>query len=141
MDDQYREIYEDLYESPRRGTGWAFEDYGYIPEPSALRVFIDDADDRLHETYGKRLRSDAKYILMINFSAMVVSPILIHGGDGQYLWRGLRKDIELLTDEAAKGSEDNEISAHTMVSTLSAFWEKLNLAETRLWGASPRPEI
>ena len=46
-----------------------------------VRRMIENAQQALEETAGLRLRSDARYFLLMNLSEMVVRPIQIRTGE------------------------------------------------------------
>lgn len=157
MDSEYEHIFDDLYnlqsnrDYPDRAR--VFEAGNFTSDESAtIRRTIDDADSRLSKYEGLRLRSDARYFLLLNLSEMVVRPIQMRTaappfvGPSQELDEILRTDVNLLVADSARRHNERqvelakvrpreeEISGHSVVEALAANWTKLKLNSYRIWG-------
>lgn len=158
MDPSYDHIFDDLYNLQ---SGRDFPDRERVREVSRfrsndaftqVRQTIDEADRRLVDDEGLRLRSDARFFLLINLTEMVARPIQMRTGvssiEGPSAELGsiLRGDLELLLSDAARrhtrrqrdlgprGELDREISGHSVVEALAANWTRLKLNSYRIWG-------
>jgi hypothetical protein len=146
VDEQYERIYSLLYrEQPDEDYPGDFprlrpwRRFAEFPFSYRIRNLIESADARIQGNGHPGLRSDAKLILLTNFRDMVAVPVAAHGEETGYLDSGLQADVDLLIDTAAATSLGKEpISAHAMVDTLSQNWDRLALAQIRLWGARRR---
>jgi hypothetical protein len=158
MDPAYEHIFDDLY------NVWSQRDY-----PDRLRILqiasyqsnepmntvhrtIESAQEALEKSEGLRLRSDARYFLLMNLSEMVVRPIQMRTGEYPFVGRSaeldgiIRADLDLLLSDAARrhvGRQqsfgvvrrpDREISGHSVVEALAANWTRLKLNSYRIWG-------
>src|ERR1700678_4295528 len=125
----------------------------YPPDEAAraVRVTIEEADRELTATEGLRLRSDARYFLLLNMTEMVVRPIHMREGEPPFagpsvqLESVLLGDVRLLVSDAARRHNerqaslarvrppDREISGHSVVEALAANWTRLKLNSYRVW--------
>jgi hypothetical protein len=158
MEPAYERIFDDLYNVwsdqgyPDRSKIVEFANYQSNEPMSTVRRTIEDAQVELEESEGLRLRSDARYFLLMNLSEMVVRPIQIRTGETPFkepsgeLDSILRGDLDLLLSHAARkhmehqgapGPErplDREISGHSVVEALAANWTQLKINSYRIWG-------
>jgi hypothetical protein len=142
MDETYQQIYAALYGGEELPRGpffgrdfWPFYRYRNVPD-DRIRAAIDKADARLRRSRQNGLRSDAKAMLLLNLTYMIVVPLVAHGEDVSYPESDLESDVNVLVDAAVSRSGDESVSAHSLVDALSANWRNLKLANVRLWGAT-----
>jgi hypothetical protein len=158
MEPTYEHIFDDLY------NVWSDQDYPNRPRIAELASFksnepvntvrrtIEDAQQALEVSEGLRLRSDARYFLLMNLSEMVARPIQMRTGEPPFegpsaeLDSVLRGDLDLLLSDAARRHierqrslgagrrPDREISGHSVVEALAANWTRLKLNSYRIWG-------
>jgi hypothetical protein len=151
MDATFDKIFQYLYDArfdygyPRR-----FEDHpGFQFAVVALHRAIDDAEKELLSPHGVRLRSDARYFLLVNLTEMVLLPLQIRGPALEIplfpnLEDMVRGDLDLLLSDAAQRyaerpldperSLDRDISGHLIVESIAANWTRLKLNDFRIWG-------
>ena len=158
MDPAYEHIFDDLYnvqsnrDYPDRARIFEAGNFASDEPVATVRRTIDDADRRLTNYEGLRLRSDARYFLLLNLSEMVVRPIQMHTGEPPFVGPSgeldsiLRTDVNLLVADAARRHNERqvslaqvrpperEISGHSVVEALAANWTKLKLNSYRIWG-------
>jgi hypothetical protein len=127
MDAAYGEIYERLFNDAYREA-----------EFPGIRVktVIEHVDASLSASHGVHLRSDAKYMLLVNFADIVVRPILLHDAESAYTVDDMKDDVHLLATKAVNlRASDGDVSAHQMIDALSKNWNELKLTKVQLWGA------
>jgi hypothetical protein len=143
MDDQYRQVYEAIYNDRARypdnlDRPAYFDLFADHPlQPRAGRA-IDGAVTRAERLRrdGAGLRADAKALLAVNFQEMVFVPLAAVGrvGDDE-IEQVVRQDIATLVSAAepswARG--EREITGHQIVSSLSRNWANLGLSRFNLW--------
>jgi hypothetical protein len=159
MDPSFERIFEDLYnvqsgqDVPDRPRLLEASRFSSSETFARVRETIDDADRRLADQEGLRLRSDARFFLLINLTEMVARPIQMRtrsapfSGPTAELGDILRGDLDLLLEDAARRHEerqralgrgriepDREISGHSVVEALAANWTRLKLNSYRIWG-------
>ena len=96
-----------------------------------IRDAIEAAAKKLAEQ-GARLREDAKYFLLVNFTEMVVKP-LRKANPEKRLQDALNHDLKLLLDVAAQAVHKAEISGHAVVDALSKAWSDLEVNHLEIW--------
>jgi hypothetical protein len=157
MDDRFRPIYSDLYESYARShrdvpsqleRELQFRDglfSRYFDNASSV-IFraIEESQKELEQNGLPILREDAKFFLMICFTQMVYTPLLL-AVDVQQLQTLVNEnprldflvsqDIRTIARNAAQSTEapDQLISTHALVDSLPSVWGKLRTGATRLW--------
>jgi len=145
MDEEYERIYDELY------VGWSEE--AYVPEfagaperastgsdlSNRVSSVVGEADRRLMQKRKHGLRSDAKALLLLNFTNMVAVPLALHGDDLWYLDEGLHHDVDLIV-QTANPDKEGRISAHAILDALTENWSNLKLGDISLWGAKPQYE-
>lgn len=158
MDPVYEHIFDDLYnvqsdrEYPNRARIFEAANFASDEPVRAVRQTIDEADRELAVTQRLKLRSDARYFLLLNLSEMVVRPVQMRtgtppfAGPSEELDSFLRTDVNLLISDAARRHNerqrslaqvrppDREISGHSVVEVLAANWTRLKLNSYRIWG-------
>ena len=158
MDPVYEHIFDDLYnvqsdrDYPDRARIFEAGNFASDEPVTAVRRTIDDADRELVATRDLRLRSDARYFLLLNLSEMVVRPIQMRTGAPPFAGPSnelddiLRADVNLLVSDAARRHNERqrslaevrrperEISGHSVVEALAANWTRLKLNSYRVWG-------
>lgn len=158
MDPAYEHIFDDLYnaqsdrEYPNRGRIFEAANFASDEPVRTVRQTIDEADRELVATQRLKLRSDARYFLLLNLSEMVVRPVQIRTGPPPFVGPSeeldsiLRTDVNLLVADAARRHNERqvtlarvrpperEISGHLVVEALAANWTHLKLNSYRIWG-------
>jgi hypothetical protein len=127
MDNFYRDVYTGFYRR-RLESG---------PDAGWVSKAIDKVDRRLGQG---RLRADAKYLLLVTFTEMIVQPIRMRNLDtpwpraGVDLEAAVSADIELLVMKAALERRSyREVSGHAVIDALSKHWKKLRIAKFDIW--------
>jgi hypothetical protein len=158
MDPSFEQIFDDLYNLQ---SGRDFPDRDRVRQVSRfesndtfsqIRETIDNADRRLLDRDRLRLRSDARFFLLINLTEMVARPIRMRTAEPPFAGPSvdldgvLRGDLDLLLSFAARShierqrslsagrAPDPEISGHSVVEALAANWTRLKLNSYRIWG-------
>jgi hypothetical protein len=158
MDPAYEHIFDDLYNVqsdrnyPNRARIFEAGNFQSDEPVTTVRQTVDSANEQLEASQGLRLRSDARYFLLLNLSEMVVRPIQMRTGEPPFagpsgdLDRMLRGDLDLLLSDAARRHAerqrslgggrrpDPEISGHSIIEALAANWTRLKLNSYRIWG-------
>ena len=158
MDPVYEHIFDDLYsaqtdrEYPNRARIVEAAIFASDEPVKAVRQTIDEADRELVATRRLKLRSDARYFLLLNLSEMVVRPVQMRTGTPPFVGPSeelnsiLRTDVNLLVADAARRHNErqialaqarppeSEISGHSVVEALAANWKRLKLNSYRIWG-------
>lgn len=142
MKKQYYLIFEDLYRDrfDARRTGW--------PDATGevLRALIDRAIDDANLV--GRVRPDARYFLLVNFTEMVLRP-LAAGGDiasGDLQIFEARDDLKRILNWAREESTRRqfdatydqpapvEISARDVISAIARNWDQIAVNKLDAWG-------
>ncbi len=137
MDERYRGIYQDLYEtalSPEMPLAFLqrWERAPYWEWGGFVRQAVQAAERA--DPYDRSLRSDARALLGVNFAYLVVTPLVLGGRPLSEFEAEVRADIKLLVSEARSDREEQaEISGHAVVDSLSRNWSKLQIGRFRLW--------
>jgi hypothetical protein len=146
MDNRYRSIYGAIYlsrtlppeDAGRLGAAGLWQwDYPRRVTPDT------DAMDRLGQAIdgadrpGRRLREDAKALLAVNFSDLVITPLTVGSqiSTGE-LSEDVDADIAMLAAEAKVEPETGEVSGHAVIDALSNNWSNLRVGRFRLWEQS-----
>jgi hypothetical protein len=141
MDERYRPIYEAIYtrriaaplgDEDQAGYVWQFR---LAPPDARFGRTIDTAISRAEERLGASLREDAKALLAVNFSDLVVLPLVAGGSDLQELQRDVRTDIAMLVSEATAEQDRgrSEITGHSIIDSLNRNWGNLRVSRFNLW--------
>jgi hypothetical protein len=151
MDEVYRNIYSQLYDSVEpefevRNYAWYNREAPQTTTLNAgiLRQMIDVAEretfgggtDQLNVSpyAGRRLRPDAKLFLLINFLQMIVIPVILaRRQDGPDLGRILFADTVTLLKESADETNETDVSSHSVLKALTKNWQRLNVSALKLW--------
>jgi len=156
MDAEYKDIFESLYEA-RPDLRYPTLQYRYFTlrqdplgeDGVAVRQAIDYADAELFTSRRRRIRSDAKYFLFVNFMEMLFLPMRIRGeGLTDDLRSYIRADLDLLVNDAARRQGEREptpgtsgqaviepeLSGHSVLESVALNWKNLKLSDLRIWG-------
>lgn len=138
MDDRLRLAYDNVY------TTWVL---GAPRSPRVSRVLqrdfgigdaIESADEALPS--GAKLRADSKAFLAVNFAELILTPLALGGRPlNAYLREDLQADIALLARSAEPSAPlephgSSEISAHSLIDSISRNWSNVRLASEGIWG-------
>lgn len=90
----------------------------------------------------RRLRPDARHLLLTNVHQMIVLPLLAPATDRdpRELLNGFRQDllhdVSVVLGRAAAqtGYEDGEISGHAVIAALADTWSELKTVLANVWG-------
>ena len=149
MDEIYRDIYSQLYETvglesaeSRQFWNYSLQRLAGFPlDAATIRETIDEAE---RESFGstlahvardrQRLRPDAKVFLLTNLLNMVAVPVgLSERGSNLDLRRLLFADTSTLIKLAADETKNREVSSHAVLQAVAKSWPKLNLSGLKLW--------
>ena len=132
MDQIYYGIYQTLYTQGVR--------LAPFPPDGPLREQIDRAEQTELAPQNFALRPDAKYLLLVNFHAMVRTPLLIGGRvDGSRVTEDTAGDLRLIMRAAAErflksgAPEPREISGHQVIDAVSTVWSELKTLVHKAW--------
>lgn len=136
MNERYRRAYEELFNAyPRRiftpfggGRHPVFAEYARF-----VHEAIEEVDLEGIRSSGRKLRADAKALLLVNMAEMIVRP-LVEGGAVQQpqILEGVEHDIKLLVAEASV-SPELEVTGHSIIDSLNRNWRRLLTAKWSLW--------
>ena len=142
MDEIYRDIYSQIYDSVQRepneerrfGVFWLDQSANLPFNAGTIRLMIDAAEREAYAGKRQRLRPDAKVFLLINLLEMVAVPVSF-SGKGRNLDLGslLFADTVTLLRRAADEATDGEVSSHAVLKAVANNWQKLNLSGLKLW--------
>ena len=96
---------------------------------------IDDAVKKLDVP----LRPDARHFLMTNLSEMVIKPVAAANDsrDNQMIAKHkIQKDVERIlrhSQNGVEGRKDEEVSAHGILRSVAALWDKLLINAAGIW--------
>jgi hypothetical protein len=138
MDEQYRQIYSDIYNStsyslPVQSDAVFREEFPPNSVRTIQAVYEAIESPNLPQGRPQTLREDAKAFLALNFTNLIVAPLLIGGRvSPDDLSRDTQEDINMLVRRAAGGTS-GEVSAHRIVDALSKSWEDLRVGRYEIW--------
>ena len=139
MDNQFRPIYERLYESYRT-TSTILPRYSgdSLAAAGAISKEIEEVQDDLRRDQLPQLREDAKYFLLLCLVEMVYVPIRLEAPqEGRFeLVRSFSEDIKTIAFTASQEAKEKNrdfISTHMVVDALHNSWDKLNSGINSLW--------
>jgi len=145
MDEEYYQIYREMYETySLPGLPGPFFSYrGRFLRNSRRQgelrsavTKIKGAIDGYAETRdGFGIRPDAKYFLIVNFVQVILVPIIAarDSMSTDQLLEDAAADIKVVLDEAAKGSDEREMSSHDIIQSINNVWYQLKLTDALLW--------
>lgn len=120
MDELIEEQYEFLYRKCR--------------DPYRLKHWIDEIAARVAAPMGPRLRADARYLLLVNFTELVIRPAVsaerVRRRDFQ---QAARDDIRTIVGAATQRAEGEEISGHALINALASVWGSLRTVAYNVW--------
>ena len=145
MRSEYYDIYRDLLQSYRAGVPANWRGYPWeLPMPLVfgrpLRWVSEAVDDAVAELrLARTLRPDARHFLEVNLHQMVVLPLLHPEApgprtSGEGIQSILREDVLTILRAARGEKNENEISAHAILSAISDLWRKLRASSLDIWG-------
>jgi hypothetical protein len=108
--------------------------YGTFPDRFDLKPLIDKESRDSERDKDRKLRIDACYLLLINFTEMIIRPA---ESAGKVPLGALREatanDIRVLIQEAARKTETEEISGHQVIDVLAKSWPNLKTTAFNIW--------
>lgn len=123
MDEIVEREYEDLYYSFR--------------DQYDLRNWLDEADKDLQAKRGQRLRADARYLLLINFTEMVIRPAdqakRVPPSEFREVVHNDLLSVVRAASDRAKAADTREISGHEVINALSGVWGNLKTMAYNVW--------
>jgi hypothetical protein len=138
MKPEFDRAYRALADSYRIGQQYWGASLPPMPRPIDARLVDDAISDITKELgLGNRLRSDARFFLLVNLYQMVLLP-LFYSEQMPRPWasleRDIRDDIRTILETAGEQSNQREISGHIIVNVLSNVWKDLRVTKLNLWG-------
>ncbi len=147
MKPEYHRIYDKLFNSfqfypyPFRDPIWRDR---IFREDRNLETLVEDIKADIMELErglnleNASLRSDAKYLLLLNIIEMIIVPILFGEKaveNVEDLHRRAVQDMKTIVNYASKSNNKAmPISSHAILQSLSDNWNKLSLMELGVWG-------
>jgi hypothetical protein len=108
--------------------------YREFSDEYELRSSVDQVGEQAQANTGRRLRTDARYLLLINFSEMVIRPAdraqKVSSGE---LREATRDDILTVVRAAAERARAQEISGHDVINALTTVWGELKTMAYNVW--------
>lgn len=105
-----------------------------VENVSWVQGTVDRVTSMFFESNKIRVREDAKYFLLINFSEMIVLPAR-ERFERERLEHDLGHDLRILLDWIAfRNREKREISGHDIIDALSKNWSELDVMRADFWG-------
>jgi len=147
MNKTIREVYGELYRMrrnvPQAYVEPAFSGYGESAKasnaavdtlPDEISKSIDTVAEKVSKDLNKELRPDAKLLLLVNFSDLVVAPLVSAGTASlEKIRSAVEQDIALLIKDAAQRKDKKEISGHDIIDALAKRWATLAISVFDLW--------
>jgi hypothetical protein len=142
MDERYYEIYDRLY-----------RDYSYTSQIRnsfglAITRIIDEQIEFLN--LASRIRPDAKLFLLVNFTDVILAPLIITNVEDQsVLLESTTEDIKSILVAASQVSslrgrtneitiepivENRKISSHDVLIAVQSIWSLLRTLRIEVWG-------
>jgi hypothetical protein len=108
--------------------------YGAFPDRFDLKSLIDKESKDSERDKDRKLRIDACYLLLINFTEMIIRPAESAGKVPLGTLReATANDIRIIVQEAAKRAETEEISGHQVIDVLANSWRNLKTTAFNIW--------
>jgi hypothetical protein len=99
-----------------------------------LKHWIDQATQQVTASTGRRLRADARFLLLLNFTEMVIRPAdlaeTVRPGEFR---EAARDDIRTIVGAATERAEAEEISGHALINALTSVWGRLRTVAYNVW--------
>jgi hypothetical protein len=107
------------------------------PGRGEAAAIVDTAVDRAHEQVraeGKTIRDDGLLALELGFLELVALPLIATNTVGRpELEELMPADVELVARHAARASDEQEVSSHTIITAIDQTWGDLRLAGLPYW--------
>lgn len=138
MDDKFTAYFERRLDEVGVGELRAFERpmLGETTDDAARLVsqIVGRTQADLREMTGKSLRPDAQLLLYLDFAELVARPLaatetLSHGALADLIYG----DMRTVSLAAASASDEDEVSAHAVITAVSDNWSTLGLAQASFW--------
>jgi hypothetical protein len=137
MKPEFDRAYRDLADLYRIG-----QRYWGLVQPTRRRSDVRLVDDAITEITSElglrdRLRSDARFFLLVNLHQMVLLPLSYSEQMPRpraSLEKDIRDDIRTILETAGEQSNQREISGHIVINVLSNVWKDLRVTKLNLWG-------
>jgi hypothetical protein len=99
-----------------------------------LKYWIDEVAQQVTASTGRRLRADARYLLLLNFTEMVIRPadLAERVRPGEFR-EAARDDIRTIVGAAAERAEVEEVSGHALINALTSVWGRLRTVAYNVW--------
>ena len=116
MDEAVAKYYETRYEG--------------FTDPYGLRSILRTVQEQTH----RQLRADARYLLLLNFTAMVIRPAEASGkATVEEMKKATTEDISTIVGQAFTYRKEGEISGHDIIKALTSVWGKLKTMAYHIW--------
>jgi len=116
MDEAVARVYDALYKN--------------YNDPYQLRSILERVQEETH----RQLRADARYLLLLNFSAMVIRPAETSGkATAEQMKQATIDDIRTIVGIASRDVREGEISGHEIIKALTSIWTKLKTMAYHVW--------
>jgi|SRR6185436_7489612 len=142
MDEKYKNIYQrllDEYRFDNRRFGdnqrrnWPLNDNEYEVFNTIEQV-IENFRKKNEQYY---VRPDAEFFLLLNFHQLIALPLLLdYSLESQFypnLYEAISNDVMEILKGAIEEADDQEISGHSIVQSLSKRWDRLKTTEFNIW--------
>ncbi|ROI11893.1 hypothetical protein ACLB6K_24215 (plasmid) [Microcystis aeruginosa FACHB-524] len=142
MNERYYEIYDQLYRN------YSYTSAARSPLGPAITRIIDEQIEFLHLV--SRIRPDAKLFLLVNFTDVILSPLIVTGVEDQnILLENTAEDIKAILVAASQVSslrgrnneitiepivENRKISSHDVLIAVQSIWSLLRTLRIEVWG-------
>lgn len=134
MNREFYAIYEALFES----FGGEFSPFGEPQLAQDAKQIIDEAIDELR--LQERVRPDARHFLLVNFHQFILVPADLSsarlGVSRDGILESLRSDARTIlrnSEELSRQRENQEISGHIILDSISSSWDGLKSTFYEFW--------
>ena len=146
--DIYEELsrmYEGLHSSPIRSRFYYALRRHLGRGPRWVRKEVEWSISELElELAGTQLRPDARHFLLINFTEMVVFPVLALRNslpvNPEQLRQAICADVRTLVSAAREQHRGEEISSGDVLRATAESWDGLQINNLQFWGARENAE-
>jgi hypothetical protein len=111
--------------------------YREFSDQYELRYWLDQYAEELQGATGLRVRTDARYLLLINFAEMVIRPAdrakKVPPREFREVVRDDMRTVLGAAAEQARRVDAREISGHQIINALPNVWGRLKTMAYNVW--------
>jgi hypothetical protein len=143
MEEAYHRYFAEAFDTlPRQldsPLDWLEDRWGLEREQaenavSRISDAVEAADLSLRETSSHVLRADAKWLLLLAFSQLMVQAVVaVRQESPEELFVQAEHDVMHVAKFALENAVEREISSHGVIDALSSQWGQLELTRAAWW--------